>query len=79
MAVKINGRRLGNGEESRECGDWAGCRGTGQPNLSHQTKLSDGANGGRETFFVFPVQLTTNRIDKQPYRLMPILCVFSSY
>ena len=41
-------------------GERAGCRGTGLPNPSRETKLS-GANGDRE-MFIFPVQLTTSRI-----------------
>ena len=43
-----------------ECGECAGCRGTGRPNMSRETKFS-GANGDRE-IFIFPVQLTTSRI-----------------
>ena len=43
---------------------------TGQPNLTRETKLSS-ANGDRENS-VFPVQLTTSRIDN-PTWLMPSL------
>ena len=44
-----------------ECGEWVVCRGAGRPNLSPETKIS-GANGDRE-ISVFPVQLSTSRID----------------
>ena len=44
-----------------ECGEWAGWRGTGRPNPSREAKFS-GANRDRE-IFIFPVQLTTSRID----------------
>ena len=42
-------------------GEWAGSCGTGRPNLSSETKFS-GTNGNTE-MFVFPVKLTTSRID----------------
>ena len=52
------------------CGEWAGWRGTGQPNLTRETKLS-GANGDRENS-IFLVQLTTSRIGNHT-RLIPNL------
>ena len=39
---------------------WAGWRGTGLPNSSHETKFS-GANGDRE-MLIFPVQLTRTKL-----------------
>ena len=43
-----------------EYGKRAGWRGTGRPNLSCVAKIL-GANGDREIFIIFPVQLTTSR------------------
>ena len=43
-----------------EYGEWAGWRGTGRLNPSHETIFS-GTYGDRE-IFIFPVQLTTSRI-----------------
>ena len=44
-----------------ECEELAVWGGTGQPNPSRKTKFS-GADGDRD-LFIFPIQLTTSRID----------------
>ena len=48
-------------------------QGTGLPNPSRETKFS-GANAGRE-MFIFPVQLTTNRIGNLTRLIHSLLCV----
>ena len=69
----IIGRRRGKREESHPlskhriqpyCGERAGRRGTGRPNLSREPKFS-GANGDRENN-IFPC-LTDHEQDWQPY------------
>ena len=59
------------------CGERAGWRGTGRPNLTRDTKLS-GANGDRENS-VFPVQLTTSRIGNHTWLRPSLLKVMTTY
>ena len=44
------------------CGELMGWRGTGRPNLSHETEFS-GPNGDKNN--MFPVPLTTGRVGNQ--------------
>ena len=55
-----------------EYGEW---RGTGRPNPSRLTKFS-GANGDRE-IIIFPVQLTTSRIDSLTRLIFLLLYVMA--
>ena len=58
--------------KQRSCGEQAGWRGTGRPNLTRETKASRGASRERESY-ILPVQPTTRRIDNHTRVVLNIL------
>jgi len=58
--------------KQRSCGEQAGWRGTGRPNLTRETKASRGASRERESY-ILPVQPTTSRIDNHTRVVLNIL------